>query len=292
MEIVMKQDELIEKLKQFAMNYHATTPNYKLIHKAIHALSNGSEDNETFDKEDIFNAVECGFNAGRNYNVDDETSEVIRIINTANSFVYFVLMERATTSPPVANDAGININSPDCSEPELYNTPPNETGEAGIVEKIDIALSELQNRWGGYYYSEIESIRRMIQKERILPLRSTPSSVLPDDMKGEDGYRITEAGVKDLIDEIHNSPDLSLFNVEKIIREYLTPNPPAGEVSEEDFEGAELWKHEYDMCRDILKELVEVKIINDTEGKTIEYINRQPKAWESAKEFLKQYQHQ
>ena len=57
-------------------------------------------------------------------------------------------------------------------------------------------------------------------------------------------------------------------------------------------EGSENWKAEYDNCRKILQELVELKRIKDQEGKTTDYTNRQPKAWEAADEFLSKYQHQ
>lgn len=56
-------------------------------------------------------------------------------------------------------------------------------------------------------------------------------------------------------------------------------------------EGADLWKAEYDNCRGILCALVQLKIEKDTKGKTDYYLSQQPKAWEAAKEFLKQYQH-
>lgn len=57
-------------------------------------------------------------------------------------------------------------------------------------------------------------------------------------------------------------------------------------------EGAEQWKSEYDNCREILKILVELKRIKDTEGKTEFYETNQPLAWDTAKKFLEKYQHQ
>ena len=43
----------------------------------------------------------------------------------------------------------------------------------------------------------------------------------------------------------------------------------------------------FDECFAILKELVDVKHINDTEGRTsIQYITRQPEAWKNAKNFV------
>jgi hypothetical protein len=56
-------------------------------------------------------------------------------------------------------------------------------------------------------------------------------------------------------------------------------------------EGSEQWKSEYDNCRAVLTELVSLKNLKDTEGKTANYEERQPKAWEAAKDFLKEYQH-
>lgn len=56
-------------------------------------------------------------------------------------------------------------------------------------------------------------------------------------------------------------------------------------------EGSEQWKAEYDNCRAILKELAELKSIKDNEGKTDEYLHRQPKAWEDAVSFLSKYTH-
>jgi hypothetical protein len=56
-------------------------------------------------------------------------------------------------------------------------------------------------------------------------------------------------------------------------------------------EGGELWKDEYDNCRQVLIELVELKRIKDEQGKTEDYATRQPKAWQAAKEFLSKYQH-
>lgn len=60
-------------------------------------------------------------------------------------------------------------------------------------------------------------------------------------------------------------------------------------------EGSENWKSEYDNCRTILKELVDLKIMKENlykgnpDGK--EYAERKPKAWEAAKKFLENYQH-
>lgn len=41
----------------------------------------------------------------------------------------------------------------------------------------------------------------------------------------------------------------------------------------------------------LLQELVDLKMIKDTQGKTDDYANRQPIAWKQAIEFLKQFQH-
>jgi hypothetical protein len=57
-------------------------------------------------------------------------------------------------------------------------------------------------------------------------------------------------------------------------------------------EGAELWKAEYDNCRAILTELVYLKTLKESKGKTEEYEQRQPLAWIAAKKFLEKYQHQ
>lgn len=57
------------------------------------------------------------------------------------------------------------------------------------------------------------------------------------------------------------------------------------------YEGAELWRQEYDDCRKILKELVDLKMVKEFEGKTEEYKERQPLAWMAAIEFLNVYQH-
>lgn len=57
-------------------------------------------------------------------------------------------------------------------------------------------------------------------------------------------------------------------------------------------EGANLWKLEYDDCRRILRELVELKVVKDAHGKTEEYVRRKDVAWKKAVEFLSQYQHQ
>lgn len=56
-------------------------------------------------------------------------------------------------------------------------------------------------------------------------------------------------------------------------------------------EGAELWRAEYDNCRAILAELVYLKTLKDSKGKTEEYEQRQPLAWIAAKKFLEKYQH-
>jgi hypothetical protein len=56
-------------------------------------------------------------------------------------------------------------------------------------------------------------------------------------------------------------------------------------------EGSELWKAEYENCRAILTELVYLKTLKDTKGKTDEYEQRQPLAWIAAKKFLEKYQH-
>lgn len=56
-------------------------------------------------------------------------------------------------------------------------------------------------------------------------------------------------------------------------------------------ESTENWKAEYDNCRALLNELVALKELKDKEGKTDDYLFRQPIAWEQAKVFLKDYQH-
>jgi DNA-binding Lrp family transcriptional regulator len=56
-------------------------------------------------------------------------------------------------------------------------------------------------------------------------------------------------------------------------------------------EGSELWKAEYDNCRAILTELVYLKTLKDSKGKTEEYNQRQPLVWIAAKKFLEKYQH-
>lgn len=57
-------------------------------------------------------------------------------------------------------------------------------------------------------------------------------------------------------------------------------------------EGADLWQREYDNCRAILRQLVELKLVKEKEGKTEVYQRRQPLAWKAAIEFLDKYQHQ
>lgn len=57
------------------------------------------------------------------------------------------------------------------------------------------------------------------------------------------------------------------------------------------YEGAELWHTEYNDCRNILKQLVDLKDEKDHQGKTRHYYEVQPLAWEAAKKFLKKYQH-
>lgn len=68
-------------------------------------------------------------------------------------------------------------------------------------------------------------------------------------------------------------------------------------LNEKDFiihglnEGAENWEQEYKDCRRRLQELVDLKELKDTEGKTEDYLKRQPEAWQAAKEFLSKYTH-
>jgi hypothetical protein len=61
-------------------------------------------------------------------------------------------------------------------------------------------------------------------------------------------------------------------------------------------EGSENWKAEYDNCRALLQELVDLKIMKENLYKgnpdSKEYAERKPKAWEAAKEFLSTYQHE
>lgn len=73
-------------------------------------------------------------------------------------------------------------------------------------------------------------------------------------------------------------------------------------ISEQDLiihgitEGSENWKAEYDNCRALLQELVDLKVMKENlykgnpDGK--EYAERKPKAWEAAKAFLSTYQHE
>lgn len=56
-------------------------------------------------------------------------------------------------------------------------------------------------------------------------------------------------------------------------------------------EGSEQWQSEYNFCRAILKELVQLKEIKDKDGKTEDYLKRQPLVWQAAKDFLSKYQH-
>ena len=56
-------------------------------------------------------------------------------------------------------------------------------------------------------------------------------------------------------------------------------------------EGSEQWRAEYDNCREILKELVNLKVLKDSKGKTEYYLQNQPLLWEKAIKFLDQYQH-
>ena len=56
-------------------------------------------------------------------------------------------------------------------------------------------------------------------------------------------------------------------------------------------EGSENWEQEYNDCRRHLQELVDLKELKDSEGKTEYYLKRQPAAWKSAKEFLSKYTH-
>lgn len=63
------------------------------------------------------------------------------------------------------------------------------------------------------------------------------------------------------------------------------------ELEDAVWEGAEMWKQEYDNCRQLLNELMQLKVIKDRAGKTDDYLKRQPIAWNAAKEFLKKYQH-
>lgn len=57
-------------------------------------------------------------------------------------------------------------------------------------------------------------------------------------------------------------------------------------------EGAEQWKAEYDNCRAILENLVELKNWKDQGINIHAYAARKPSAWEAARMFLEQYQHQ
>lgn len=56
-------------------------------------------------------------------------------------------------------------------------------------------------------------------------------------------------------------------------------------------ENAAMWQKEYDECRKLLYTLVGLKMVKEHEGRTPEYQERQPKAWEAAIEFLNKYQH-
>lgn len=81
--------------------------------------------------------------------------------------------------------------------------------------------------------------------------------------------------------------------------EYLAESPTAAGDGKEDLalvaamteEGAEMWKMEYDSARRILQELVDLKDLKESEGKTADYMVRQPVAWLRAKRFLEKYQH-
>jgi len=63
------------------------------------------------------------------------------------------------------------------------------------------------------------------------------------------------------------------------------------DLADEYLAASKLWQQEYDACRKILSELVSLKMVKEAEGKTEEYQQRQPKAWEIAIEFLNKYQH-
>jgi hypothetical protein len=63
-------------------------------------------------------------------------------------------------------------------------------------------------------------------------------------------------------------------------------------VTPEQRNNLESWKAEYDNCRSILKTLVDLKELKDKYGKTALYNERQPLAWDAAKKFLENYQHE
>ena len=56
-------------------------------------------------------------------------------------------------------------------------------------------------------------------------------------------------------------------------------------------EGAEQWEPEYKMSRQLLQDLLTLKTIKDTEGKTEYYEKHQPLIWQAVKDFLSKYQH-
>lgn len=68
-------------------------------------------------------------------------------------------------------------------------------------------------------------------------------------------------------------------------------NKRDGEGGNAGFSAAEQWEHEYKMSRQLLQDLLTLKTIKDTEGKTEYYEKHQPLAWQAVKDFLSKYQH-
>lgn len=133
------------------------------------------------------------------------------------------------------------------------------------------------------------------ENDKIAMLLNKSQSNVPDYRQKLFEYMSNEHGVTLLdsdINEIEN-----IINPKKYPYKLYESN-----VDDKDLiihgleEGSENWKAEYDNCRALLQELVDLKIIRENlykgnpDGK--EYAERKPKAWEAAKAFLSTYQHE
>lgn len=132
---------------------------------------------------------------------------------------------------------------------------------------------------------ELERIYKMIEKIRIKQQKKPKYSALPE-FNMNSVMNIEFSKLRQEVIELE-------LKMAKLSAEFqsLKKNDEKDLIIHGLEEGAASWKAEYDNCRSLLSELVSLKNIKDNEGKTENYLEPQPEAWEKAKIFINQYQH-
>lgn len=162
------------------------------------------------------------------------------------------------------------------------STPPNQLSGIEVKERIKIVTDkQLDKAWGYANFGDT-------------PKRKVILEALEKITQGYHNGSTATAIVKELklIEQRNRNYVLTDKGLKYLLAGYAASEGEKDLIIQGLEEGSELWKAEYDNCRAILTELVYLKTLKDTKGKTEEYEQRQPLVWITAKKFLEKYQHQ